>query len=64
MSKIVEWPPKLRPVPVKPVFLDTAWNYIEYPGRKPVVEEVREEANGEKEVEKPTKRGWFGFGGR
>jgi signal recognition particle subunit SRP68 len=61
-------------VPVKPLFLDVAWNYIEYPGRKaegkgvvgkvaetvkPVVNGVQEEAQA-KEPEK--KRGWFGFG--
>ncbi|RPA95997.1 hypothetical protein L873DRAFT_1812095 [Choiromyces venosus 120613-1] len=29
---IVQWPPKVTPVPVKPVFLDVAFNFIEYPG--------------------------------
>jgi signal recognition particle subunit SRP68 len=29
---IVEWPPKVSPVPVKPLFLDVAFNFIEYPG--------------------------------
>ncbi|KAL7265940.1 signal recognition particle subunit srp68 [Rhizina undulata] len=29
---IVQWPPKLACVPVKPLFLDVAWNLVEYPG--------------------------------
>ena len=32
LANIVAWPPRLQPVPVKPIFLDLAWNYIEYPG--------------------------------
>jgi len=65
LENLVEWPPKLRPVPVKPLFLDTAWNYIEYPGRSGRA--VNERA-GEKGAEKggddgkTAKKGWFGFG--
>lgn len=33
LDNIVTWPPKMQPVPVKPIFLDLAWNYIDYPGR-------------------------------
>ncbi|KAI9846580.1 MAG: hypothetical protein M1837_003821 [Sclerophora amabilis] len=34
LSNLVTYPPtKLEPVAVKPIFLDVAWNYIEYPGR-------------------------------
>jgi signal recognition particle subunit SRP68 len=65
LKNLVTWPPKLKPVPVKPLFLDVAWNYIEYPGRvaqthapepeKMQVDEKAEEA-------KPAKKGWFGFG--
>lgn len=32
LDNIVAWPPRLQPVPVKPIFLDLAWNYIQYPG--------------------------------
>jgi signal recognition particle subunit SRP68 len=54
-------------VPVKPLFLDVAWNYVEYPGRKEVAreeEEVVEKVREEKvEEERPkVKKGWFGFG--
>ena len=67
LSNLVTYPPKLEPVPVKPLFFDAAWNYIEYPGRE--VEKVAE--NGVKEKTAPTKgteqaaqqkKGWFGFG--
>ena len=36
LENIVSWPPKMQPVPVKPIFLDLAWNYIDYPGRSQV----------------------------
>jgi signal recognition particle subunit SRP68 len=67
LSNLVTYPPKLEPVPVKPLFFDAAWNYIEYPGRE--VEKVAE--NGVKENTAPAngteqagqqKKGWFGFG--
>jgi signal recognition particle subunit SRP68 len=68
LKNLVTWPPKLKPVPVKPLFLDVAWNYVEYPGRAPQVQEpepVPERASVEekKEEEKPqAKKGWFSFG--
>ena len=68
LKNLVTYPPKLEPVPMKPLFLDVAWNYIEYPGRegvvgKKVVEKLA--VNGVKEDDKqPEKKnkGWFGFG--
>ena len=67
LAHLVSYPPKLQPVPVKPIFLDVAWNYIDYPGRT-----TAEVANGSAtaathtapttEEQKPTRRGWFGFG--
>lgn len=66
LQRLVEWPPKLKPVPVKPLFFDTAWNYIEYPGRASEVDDSISGNDGEKmegiEEDKPTTRGWFGFG--
>ncbi|KAI9669455.1 MAG: hypothetical protein M1817_004680 [Caeruleum heppii] len=70
LSNLVTYPPKLQPVPVKPIFLDLAWNYIEYPGRaKQVVKEgVKGASEGKATVdEKGAKKeegrkGWFGFG--
>ena len=32
LKNIIPWPPRPEPIPVKPVFLDLAWNYIKYPG--------------------------------
>jgi signal recognition particle subunit SRP68 len=66
LQNLVQWPPKLEPVPVKPLFFDSAWNYIEYPGR-----EVKQAATNGLKEEKPEvaaqpsqqqKKGWFGFG--
>ena len=63
LSNLVTYPPKLRPVPVKPIFLDLAWNYIEYPGKasQPArdVPVAAENTGGQKA---PAKKGWFGFG--
>ncbi|KAK0672593.1 hypothetical protein QBC41DRAFT_19998 [Cercophora samala] len=67
LNNIVTYPPQLEPIPVKPLFLDVAWNYIEYPAKqqRPAAA-VQDKSKGtEKEPEpeaKPQKRGWFGFG--
>ncbi|KAK5729029.1 signal recognition particle subunit srp68 [Elasticomyces elasticus] len=68
LTNLVQYPPKVQPVPVKPLFLDVAWNYIEYPGREKEVPVKAAAApadepmvNGGQE-EQPKKRGWFGFG--
>ncbi|KAF1992493.1 hypothetical protein K402DRAFT_409251 [Aulographum hederae CBS 113979] len=64
LKNLVDWPPKLRPVPVKPLFFDTAWNYVQYPGQKrkavPAEKGGMETEDGEEQ--KPAKKGWFGFG--
>jgi signal recognition particle subunit SRP68 len=66
LQSLVQWPPKLEPVPVKPLFFDAAWNYIEYPGREAkqvATNGTREEKR--EEAAQPTqqqKKGWFGFG--
>lgn len=67
LKNLVTWPPKLKPVPVKPLFLDVAWNYVEYPGRAPAVQEPEPEAKPaqeeEQQAERPqVKKGWFSFG--
>jgi len=42
LTNLVTWPPRVEPVPVKPLFFDVAWNYIDYPGRaREVVESVK-----------------------
>lgn len=61
LSHLVPVLPQLQPVPVKPLFLDVAWNYIDYPredqgpAQGTTAEEVPEER-------KSSRRGWFGFG--
>ncbi|TVY53250.1 Signal recognition particle subunit SRP68 [Lachnellula cervina] len=67
LSNLVTYPPKLEPVPVKPLFFDAAWNYIEYPGREvekaaeKVIREKTTPANGTEQTAQQ-KKGWFGFG--
>ncbi|KAK3069555.1 signal recognition particle subunit srp68, partial [Teratosphaeriaceae sp. CCFEE 6253] len=69
LKSLVQYPPKLQPVPVKPLFPDVSWNYIDYPGRekkglaKSATPADEPMVNGsEKEEDQPKKRGWFGFG--
>ncbi|KAF7956515.1 hypothetical protein EAE96_003852 [Botrytis aclada] len=71
LKNLVNYPPQLEVVPVKPLFFDSAWNYIDYPGRrtekaaeKAVVEEEAKESEPEEpqEQHQQQKKGWFGFG--
>ena len=67
LSNLVTYPPKLQPIPVKPLFYDFASNYIEYPGRGRERDDQKPDAQGPgvdgKEEPKPeAKKGWFGFG--
>ncbi|KAG5933525.1 hypothetical protein E4U53_000959 [Claviceps sorghi] len=64
LRNLVEFPPKPALIPVKPIFLDVAWNYIDYPGRttnSSASPAVAETANANQE-QQPKKKGWFGFG--
>lgn len=66
LTNLVTYPPKVEPIPVKPLFLDVAYSYIEYPGRTRKVAERGtngpvEAAKGEDE-KKEQRKGWFGFG--
>ncbi len=63
LARLVTYPPKIEPIPVKPLFLDVAFNYIDYPGRSRKTTEKA--VNGVAEVAKggeEKKKGWFGFG--
>ncbi|KAK1518164.1 signal recognition particle protein [Colletotrichum paranaense] len=68
LQNIVSVPPKLSAIPVKPIFLDVAWNYIDYPGKEPQEPVAKappsQAAPAAQSGEKPQaqKRGWFGFG--
>lgn len=56
LENLVNFPPKIQPVYVKPIFLDLAYNYIDYPGRRAPEVAAVSSPSGE------TKRSWFGFG--
>lgn len=67
LANLVTYPPKLEPIPVKPLFFDVAWNYIDYPGRtsaKAAATAPKASAQAEKPQEQASqqKKGWFGFG--
>ncbi|KAJ3564250.1 hypothetical protein NPX13_g7908 [Xylaria arbuscula] len=61
LENLVDYPPRVQPVPVKPLFFDAAWNYIDYPG-KPSASPVEAEEDKQASTPEPKKRGWFGFG--
>ncbi|KAL8753438.1 MAG: hypothetical protein Q9199_005057 [Rusavskia elegans] len=66
LTNLVTYPPKLQLIPVKPIFLDTAWNYIDYPGRpkKGTATDMdgKAEETSSRAESKEAKKGWFGFG--
>ena len=66
LSKLVTYPPKVEAIPVKPLFLDVAFNYIDYPGRtRKGAEKALNgtwDAGGSREEKKEGRKGWFGFG--
>jgi signal recognition particle subunit SRP68 len=66
LTNLVTYPPKIQPVPVKPLFFDVAWNYIDYPGQVPLAATAAEafssNAPNQPDDKQSAKRGWFGFG--
>ncbi|EEH16358.1 hypothetical protein PABG_06445 [Paracoccidioides brasiliensis Pb03] len=70
LSQLVTYPPKMQPIPVKPLYLDLAWNYIDYPraagrGGDGTGTAVKAEAAGQAPVQAAKgegRKGWFGFG--
>ncbi|GAB0132532.1 hypothetical protein EsDP_00000965 [Epichloe bromicola] len=62
LRNIVQFPPKMALIPVKPIFLDVAWNYIDYPGRTSHSPLSGATAAAKADQEQPKKKGWFGFG--
>ncbi|KAL8783656.1 MAG: hypothetical protein Q9195_009330 [Heterodermia aff. obscurata] len=67
LSNLVTYPPKIQPIPVKPLFYDFASNYIEYPGRGRERDDQKADApgsgvDGKGEPKQEAKKGWFGFG--
>ncbi|KAJ6000623.1 hypothetical protein N7481_001032 [Penicillium waksmanii] len=65
LGNLVPYPPQMKPVPVKPLFLDVAWNYLEYPheGQQQQAAPVPAPAAAAAAAGEEKKgRGWFGFG--
>ncbi|KAL2360202.1 hypothetical protein RJZ56_006945 [Blastomyces dermatitidis] len=70
LTRLVTYPPKMEPIPVKPLFLDVAFNYIDYPrepkrGLPPGASadgDVTMQDGQTSDAKKPAKKGWFGFG--
>lgn len=71
LDNIVTYPPRLEPVPVKPLFLDVAWNYVRYPTTTTTVGKAsvpqgkagaKTEGGEQQQQQTPAKKGWFGFG--
>ena len=59
LGKIVAYPPELEVIPAKPLFLDVAWNYIDYPNKTAKSTPKSNDKSADKTEEKPQKRGWF-----
>lgn len=67
LKNLVSYPPKLQPVPVKPLFFDVAWNFIEYPGQAkanavPVTSTPANQVPEDSKQQPQQKKSWFGFG--
>lgn len=76
LTRLVTYPPKMEPIPVKPLFLDVAFNYIDYPrGSKKGLPASTSAGAAEPEAaadadvtmqdgqaSETKKKGWFGFG--
>ena len=62
LANLVPYPPRMQPIPVKPLFLDVAWNYIDYPREGDATQAVQAEPEPAAEEKKGGRRGWFGFG--
>ncbi|KAI1820764.1 signal recognition particle 68 kDa protein [Xylaria intraflava] len=60
LENLVDYPPRIQPIPVKPLFFDVAWNYVDYPGAPQAAAAKPKEEPAP--VPEPKKRGWFGFG--
>ena len=65
LKNLVTYPPKVQPVPVKPLFLDVAWNYIDYPGQpSKLTDDESVEVAESAPLQEERKRRWFGWGSR
>lgn len=63
LNKLVDLHPKLEPVPIKPIFLDLAYNYVQYPGQAETASNTISTSKTltEQQEDKESKKSWFGF---
>lgn len=62
LDNLVEFPPKMGLIPMKPIFLDVAWNYIDYPGKAPPETPSATPGEPAQEPAAQPKKSWFSFG--
>lgn len=64
LENVVTYPPRVEPIPVKPLFLDVAWNYVQYPTtqRERVTGSGTKTSQQTDSDKQSAKKGWFGFG--
>ncbi|KAK8042724.1 hypothetical protein PG994_013207 [Apiospora phragmitis] len=62
LENLVTYPPKVNSIPVKPLFLDVAWNYIDYQDTQTGTTTKGAGETKDAQSPAPQKRGWFGFG--
>jgi signal recognition particle subunit SRP68 len=72
LENLVVYPPQMEAIPVKPLFFDVAWNYIDYPGRgdatsaqpaaKAQIAHDKTPTAQQQQQQQQKKGGWFGFG--
>lgn len=67
LKNVIQFPPKMALIPMKPIFLDVAWDYIDYDskaegGKAAAPVPVTKEEPAPEKKQAPAKKGWFGFG--
>ncbi|KAK8128354.1 signal recognition particle 68 kDa protein [Apiospora sp. TS-2023a] len=62
LENLVTYPPKVSSIPVKPLFLDVAWNYIDYEETQTGATTKGPGESKDSQSAATQKRGWFGFG--
>lgn len=62
LENLVTYPPKVSSIPVKPLFLDVAWNYIDYEESQTGATTKGPGESNDAQSAATQKRGWFGFG--
>lgn len=62
LENLVTYPPKVSSIPVKPLFLDVAWNYIDYEETQTGAATKGAGESKDAPSAATQKRGWFGFG--